>query len=154
MITLDKEPPLSDSVDSSGDKKKGNVGCIAMIVVFVVFSLLIIINALINQGRPPRPGGGLSQCQSNMKNIATALEIYSVDNQGEYPDDIYKISPNYMKSMPTCAMAGMDSYSVSYGVSVDYDHYTFFCSGHNHQDMGVPPNYPQYSDRTGLIPRP
>ena len=32
-----------------------------------------------------RSQGQLTACKSNLKNIATALEMYSTDNSGQYP---------------------------------------------------------------------
>jgi hypothetical protein len=32
--------------------------------------------------------------------------------------------------------------------------FSFYCEGHNHKDVGVPADYPQYNSTDGLIPRP
>ncbi|CAN0409467.1 unnamed protein product, partial [Phaeothamnion confervicola] len=53
-------------------------------------------------------------CKSNLKNLATALEFYSTDNAGRYPNSISKIVPGYLKTLPLCPSAGTDSYSGSY----------------------------------------
>jgi hypothetical protein len=97
--------------------------------------------------------GQYTQCQSNLKNIGTALEMFSTDNEGRYPSSLKELAPNYLKQIPTCASAGKDTYSNSYSMSFDPDNYTFFCSGANHlrTEHNVPPNYPQYNSREGLI---
>ena len=100
-----------------------------------------------------RGQGQFTQCQSNMKNIGTALEMYATDNSGHYPDSLSKLSPDYLRHIPTCASAGKDTYSPSYQSSVEPDAYTFYCSGHHHKAVGVGPNYPQYNSTTGLTSR-
>jgi hypothetical protein len=98
-------------------------------------------------------GATFCQCQSNCKNIGTALEMYSTDNHGHFPSSISMLSPNYLKSIPTCAAGKSDTYSSSYVVSRNPDAYTFFCSGNHHGRLGIPPNYPQYDSRNGLTQR-
>lgn len=93
-------------------------------------------------------------CKSNLKNIGTALELYSTDNKGHYPRSLKQICPLYLKTLPTCPAAGKDTYSSSYKVIVNPDAYTVFCSGHNHKNEGVPQNYPQYSSIQGLMEKP
>ncbi|MCL5773286.1 MAG: hypothetical protein M1536_02765 [Firmicutes bacterium] len=90
-------------------------------------------------------------CESNMKNIGTALEMYATDNFGRYPTSLSQLTPNYLKSIPTCPEAARDTYSSSYRSSVNPDAYTFCCSGSNHTREGVGENYPQYNSVQGLI---
>jgi type II secretory pathway pseudopilin PulG len=125
---------------------------------FIVLILLIaalLPNAL---GFRATAQGQFNQCQSNTKNIGTALEMYSTDHKGHYPAKIPMLSPDYLKSIPTCASAAKDTYSESYSVYIaqkegEPDAYTFYCSGCNHSTMGVSENYPQYNSKDGLIPR-
>ena len=51
------------------------------------------------------------QCQKNTKELATALEMYSTDNGGKYPDRLGKLVPDYVSSIPNCPDSGSDSYS-------------------------------------------
>lgn len=95
--------------------------------------------------------GQFTQCQSNLKNIGTALEMYSTDNSGHYPDSLSKLTPDYFRVMPTCGSAGKDTYLQSYQFNLQPDAYTFYCSGHNHSNAGVGPNFPQYNSTMGLI---
>jgi hypothetical protein len=67
---------------------------------------------------PPRGcGSGTSACKSNLKNIGTALEMYSSDHGGEYPPSLATLSPEYLKRIPECPLAGQDTYSPSYNLS-------------------------------------
>ncbi|MFA5504517.1 MAG: hypothetical protein WC314_04250 [Vulcanimicrobiota bacterium] len=105
-----------------------------------------------------RGQGQLTACKSNQKNIGTALEMYSTDYSGRYPQDISKITPNYLKTMPQCPAAGRDTYSESYRTEQpdgsQWEVYYFHCSGANHADLGLPPNFPAYNGLEGLIERP
>lgn len=150
-------------------KKKGMASwIIVLIVVGVLFVLVIPVMAILAAILIPsflaaRAQGQFTQCQSNCKNIGTALEMYSTDNKGEYPDNLEKLTPDYLKYIPTCASAGYDTYSKSYkswapddtesGHSTASCSYTFYCSGKNHKAVGLTGNYPQYNSRKGLVAR-
>lgn len=92
--------------------------------------------------------GQLVGCESNLKNIGTALEMYDVD-YGSYPRSLAMLTPEYLRYIPTCPAAGADTYSSSYSVSATG--YTVTCAGAHHQAVGLPPNYPQYTSTQGLI---
>ena len=94
--------------------------------------------------------GQWTACQSNLKNVATALEMYGQDNQGQYPPEIRKLVPGYLRQIPTCPAAGADSYTVTYQVSLEPDLYSYSCSGLHHSPEGSP----SYNAHQGLIPGP
>lgn len=98
-------------------------------------------------------GGPSTACKSNLKNTATALEMYSTDNQGLYPRSLGQLTPNYLKIIPNCPTAQRDTYSESYRVATGPDAFTLYCSGFNHSAANTPVNYPQYSSFEGLIER-
>ena len=93
----------------------------------------------------------LIKCKTNLKNIATALEFYSSDNQGSYPLKLSKLlrpGPNgrpYLTEIPTCPAAGCVTYE-NYRVCATPDTFSFCCEGMNH--FGVQPlnpvNFPRY----------
>jgi hypothetical protein len=97
-----------------------------------------------------RENGQLTQCQSNCKNIGTALEMYSTDNSGHYPTDLSKLKGEYLRNIPTCAAAGKDTYSESYKSKQDPDSYEFFCQGDNHAKAGIKADFPRYTSTEGL----
>lgn len=100
-----------------------------------------------------RARGQLTACKSNLKNIGTGLEMYSTDNHGRYPRTLNQITPNYLRVIPTCPGGGVDTYSHSYVVHADPDHYTVYCSGLNHRSTSLPSGFPQYNSKTGLVER-
>jgi len=154
--------------------KKGMSTCaivgIVLGILFVVGIIVVGILAaiLVPNFQRARGQGQFTQCQSNCKNIGTALEMYSTDNSGQYPDSLDKIKPDYLRIIPTCAAAGKDTYSKSYeswneepkkgkkkkySFGSAYHRFTFYCSGHNHKAVGAGPNYPQYNSTSGLVAR-
>lgn len=95
----------------------------------------------------------MTACKSNLKNVGTALEMYSTDNEGVYPASLPSLMPQYLKTVPTCPSARKDTYSASYASHSAPDFYTFFCGGQNHLAASTTANYPQFSSRFGLIER-
>ncbi len=64
-------------------------------------------------------------CTNNLKNIGSAMEMYSTDFAGRYPKDdpnrwyteeasLRQLTPNYLKTLPTCPEGG--AYKVSTAV--------------------------------------
>ena len=134
-------------------KKKG----FTLIELMIVIAIIAILAAiLVPNFLRARAQGQFTQCQSNCKNIGTALEMYSTDNAGHYPTGagtMTLLTPNYLKIIPTCASNGSNTYSGAYSGNLNPDAYTFYCSGTNHSAVGVTANYPQYNSTQGLIPR-
>ncbi len=68
-------------------------------------------------------------CRQQLKEIATALEMYSTDMVGRYPHSLEKLVPNYLKILPACPEAEGRRYD--YQVSTMPDAFTIFCpAGH------------------------
>jgi hypothetical protein len=97
--------------------------------------------------------GQFTACKSNLKNIATALEMYSTDARGRYPTSLsaLTVDQRYLRTLPTCPAAGRDTYSATYRSRSSPDRYTVLCTGENHKSVGVGENYPQYNSVAGLI---
>lgn len=80
-------------------------------------------------------------CYSNLRNIGTAMEMYSCDNQGRYPHNLGAITPGYMKTLPTCPVARKITYL--YTRTQVPDCYTVWCNGNYHKSAreGRTPEY-------------
>lgn len=66
----------------------------------LTYAPLVVENGL---GVPAELRNGCSvACNSNLKNIGTALEQYSADNGGFYPEDLSALTPKYLNSIPRC----------------------------------------------------
>jgi prepilin-type N-terminal cleavage/methylation domain-containing protein len=119
-----------------------------LIELMIVIAIIAILAAiLVPNFLRARAQGQLTACKSNMKNIGTAMEMYSSDNQGRYPTGITLITPNYLKTIPTCASAGNITYSYTY--TTVPDSYTAYCSGTYHKGM-IAGGFPQYDAVQGL----
>jgi len=132
-------------------------------VCFFLVTALLAVAALacvllLNFRRCHRPGP-LTACKSNLKNLATTLEMYASDNAGHYPHSLDKlIEPDYLKRLPTCPAAGRMTY-LDYQVSTNPDSFSVSCCGDNHKraykgfeadSTGIP----RYNAEVGLIDHP
>lgn len=96
--------------------------------------------------------GTATACKSNLKNLATALEMYASDHQGHYPPELsFLVSGRYLKTIPTCPSAGTDTYSRSYIRLSDPDNFALCCAGNHHAPSMIAPNNPAYSADQGVI---
>jgi hypothetical protein len=92
-------------------------------------------------------------CQLNLKNLATALEMYSTDNAGRYPHDIGKVVPMYLKQMPVCPGADPGKSVFALQTATNPDAFSICCSGFNHRPKITAANYPQYHNTSGILER-
>ena len=91
-------------------------------------------------------GGARSRyndCCSNLKNYGTALEMWSTDHDGNFPQDGESIHPYYLAFGVACP----NSDRKPYGYELKDGVYYIRCSG-DHSDYGVEP--PTYNGEMGL----
>jgi hypothetical protein len=100
-----------------------------------------------------RSTGSLTACKSNLKNIATGLEMYSTDYKGTYPPTLSHLTPNYLKTIPHCPSAGYDTYSHTYYHDTEPEIFSICCAGEHHTKVNVPPNCPAYDSINGISAR-
>ncbi len=125
-----------------------------LIELMIVISIIAILAAiLVPNFVRARAMGQLTACKSNLRNIATATEMYSVDNGAKYPDALAKVTPNYLKTMPECPVAGSDTYTGSFASTTEPDNFEVACGGANHISLAIPPGYPRWNSDVGLIER-
>lgn len=141
-----------------GNNPKWRVALVAAVWVF--FGGFVVWAALLpNFVRCRHSQGPLTACKSNLKNMGTAMEMYSTDWSGKYPHNVGYLTPNYLKTMPDCPKAKRPTYKMTFGESAPYntqsyrDYYFIECTGGNHLEVDVPWNYPQYNGIIGLIER-
>lgn len=125
-----------------------------LIELMIVIAIIAILAAILipNYVRA-RAMSQLTGCKSNLKNIATALEAYSVDHSGHYPTGMAALTPNYIKTLPVCPTVGSDTYTDSYVPTVEPDSFSFYCEGNVHENLAIPSNYPQWHSGSGLKER-
>lgn len=89
-----------------------------LIELMIVIAIIAILAAiLVPNFIRARAQSQLSACAGNLKNIATALELYSTDNNGSYASLLTALSPTYMRSgAPACPANGL-AYTYIQGVN-------------------------------------
>lgn len=108
-------------------------------------SLLPRLHALQDRQTGAKP---IARCLQNLKNIATALEMYASDHGGRYPETLKQLAQaNYLRDVPRC----LDQDAYSYQVKTRPDWFRLHCPGKNHARDGSPANYPVYDSQKGLI---
>lgn len=128
-------------------------GCV-LAVVAMLFCILVP-NFLKARAR-----GQLTACKSNLKNLATALEMYREDHQGRLPGSLEELTgPKYLTVLPTCPSYGWQpSYSYRVRPGKAGMEYEMMCLG-NHENAytgfdGDKRGLPQYRSQDGLIDHP
>ncbi|MCE7870130.1 prepilin-type N-terminal cleavage/methylation domain-containing protein [bacterium CPR1] len=137
-------------------RRRKNHGFTLIELMIVIAIIAILAAILVPNFIKARAQGQLTSCKSNLKNIATALEMYSTDNVGMYPGGLGTLTPNYLKIIPNCPSAQADQYTGAYFQATLPDAFSVSCGGGpNHSAANVTvANYPQYSSYQGLIERP
>ena len=133
-------------------QRKAGFTLIELMIVIAIIAILAAI--LVPNFIRARAQGQLTACKSNVKNLATSLEMYSTDNSGHYPSSagFSLITPNYLKIIPQCPSAQSATYSSQYTANTVPDAYSAGCGGTYHTAAGVnSPNYPEYSSYMGLV---
>jgi hypothetical protein len=62
--------------------------------------------------------------------------------------------PQYIKAIPVCPEAKVDTYSASYQMRKGPDFYRFYCAGKNHLQARLGPNLPRYDTTDGVRSSP
>lgn len=132
--------------------RKRNAAFTLIEMMIVIAIIAILASMLVPNLVRAKSRSQLTGCQSNLRNIGNALEMYNVDYKGRYPADFTVLTPNYIKTIPECPAAGSNTYSSSYAVFTVPDSFEIGCNGNNHGGF-VPANYPQFNSVQGLINR-
>lgn len=106
------------------------------------FDFMELMQSFMN---PAAAAGANVAAESNLKNIATALEMYSTDNKGHYPEELKELSPEYLKVIPP-APAGMDYY---YEAKENPDHFMLGYSKDDSEEISM--DHPRYDSNTGIV---
>lgn len=109
--------------------------------IIIVILIIVVIMAffVIPQYMRVKESEKILNCKLNIGRIGMAVRLYAKDNQGHCPENLQKLVPKYLNSIPECSAAGIDTYSQSYTyyVNPEQDGYslTIFCKGHHHKSL-------------------
>ena len=98
--------------------------------------------------------GELDECKTNLRNIATALELYSDVNSGKYPSTepgLSALVPDQLEELPKCPAGGEVITYTYYGTDHETNlaklksYYYIECNGGHHTKAGVEGDFPAFS---------
>ncbi len=112
--------------------------------LFVSLLLIGLLSVAVRHRLKPKAAEDLQTCKSNLKNIATACEMYSTDNEGRYPLETRELVPLYLPQMPVCPGADSAAAVYAFQSATSPDAFSICCQGLNHRSLIATPNYPQY----------
>jgi competence protein ComGC len=134
------------------NKKNRIRGLVLLELLTVIFIISSLVLLLIPNFRWSMYKTQLAGCQSNLKMVSTALQLYANENEDYYPDDLTRLQPNYMKEIATCPSSGTNTYAAGYDLRSDKKSYTLHCKGKNHENMKLEEDQPYWSLIEGLKP--
>lgn len=134
-----------------------------LIEIMISVTIIAILAAiLVPSFKKARLRAQLSSCVTNCKNLATALEMYAVDNDGRFPAlsglagiDLL-ITTNILKRRPSCPSTTTCTF-VDYTATQTPDAFSFSCVGNNHGDLFpgfTGTNIPSYMSGVGSTDHP
>lgn len=129
------------------DDKKTNKRLALLCLAGALLAFLIRFEFVYSGGFDhDRNRGDAAACRTNLKNLSTALELYSTDFPG-YPVELERLAPEYVRSLPTCPSGG-NAYTYE---RVGEDDYLIFCPGRNHGKVGYAEDHPRLEGKSGII---
>ncbi|MEQ8186537.1 MAG: serine/threonine-protein kinase [Candidatus Eremiobacterota bacterium] len=135
-------------------KKYGYNNIIVIVLAIILMFTLPFLMAFLSASSGKKHGQ-LAACESNLKNIATALEMYATDNTGDYPHDLLYLTTlqpvgGYMKTIPMCPASRGNTFYL-YTRADNPDNFTLWCSHPDaHEYAGLKTGWPQYTPGQGL----
>ncbi len=119
-------------------------------IMIAIGIMAVLMSVLIPSFQRARWQAKLSVCIETIKNVATAIETYSMERDNQRPPpDLAALVPGYIKTVPIEPVCKLE---YTYVVSTLSDkNFTIFCPGPkaNHKELSVPIYHPLYSPATG-----
>lgn len=116
--------PKTTPMDRPSRQGSGIITVLALLGL-VAALLVVIVPKLIR----PEGAGQYSACQTNIRHLALASQMYAVDWGGHYPESTAFLTPNYLKTIPMCPASGTDTYTASWTLK-DKSPGAVECPGH------------------------
>ena len=134
-----------------------------MVEIIIVVAIIAVLASIII----PRMGGArdranLAACESNLRLIGVALEMYSNDNQSCYPPASGGVKINtscilytggYLTKITKCPVINPNDYAYWWYSSEPYTRVQVYAPWGFHTPLGIPNNYPRYDSARGVVER-
>ncbi len=137
------------------------------LLIFIPPVLLIVLNSI--GVLPFNVDFKLDQLNYDMYSLRPALEKYSDDNQGHYPEKLEQLCPKYIEKIPSYkpepeygqnpfatryyrAVWGLSPGSYIYSTTTNPDSYTIFYPGYKFIKLNCDENLPRFNSEKGLLP--
>ncbi len=114
---------------------------LAIAVLSMLGRRLIVVNAVEDR----------DQCRQQIRQMATASELYAGDNSDCYPNSLQQLVPNYLSSLPECPVPSAGRSRYQYLENNNPKVFTICCRGNSHILAGERPNFPQYPAARCLV---
>jgi hypothetical protein len=144
----DAIPPAAEPGASHFGRVTERAGTLLYVALFALAALVVpaYLQALSRHK--------LQTCQANLKNIASALELYGADHPGHLPPQLSGLCPEYLRRVPHCPAANRDTYSESFELQNSNDpdlppSFRLSCSGGHHLGLAEA-DAPAYDSEQGL----
>jgi hypothetical protein len=127
-------------------KQKNNASKKALVGFALVFLTILALSPVVLEAYQKNR---LTECKTNLRDLGTAMEMYSTDWNGHYPTDLEKLKPKYMAEIPVCPNSD-GGYQVKLGPNAPgnepnfEDYFYIFCEGLNHEEAGVGKDQPAF----------
>lgn len=105
-----------------------------------------LVTALAAQPQEEQQEAALTACRANIKNLATAVEMYQLEHDGRATLVISELLPRYLPVPVHCPVGG-ESYSLAEGAAPE--ELIVSCSA-DHTPL-VPTGFPRYSSLEGFL---
>lgn len=85
------------------------------------------------------------RCRDQLQDVASATETFQ-SRRGRLPSNLEELNRlGVLRDLPTCPASGRTTYRIVTNLRRPTPTYTILCSGDSHSELGLPPDYPQYS---------
>jgi len=124
---------------------------VELLVAIAVLGLVLAI--LVPRFTRSRDRSAVTACGEHLSSIATALQTYANENSHLYPATLSTLTPNFLKTVPTCPAVSSDTYNAGYSKIDDPPNFTVLCDGTNHSGIGYGAGEPWFTLTEGLGPK-